>query len=243
VTLRAELAFCVGCINLHDRLVAKGEPTCFPVAGAPGEPRLDASDLYDVSLSLNLAKRTIGNDIKADGKRLIMITGANQGGKSTFLRALGIAQLMMQSGMFTPAASFTSDVRAGLFTHFKREEDEDMESGKLDEELARMDAFVRSMGPEAMILLNESFSSTNEREGSEIARQILRAFADTGVKVIFVTHLFDLADGLYRSDDGSTLFLRAERGPDGERTYRLGEARPLSTSFGEDVYRQIFTDG
>ncbi len=243
VTLRAELAFCVGCVNLHDRLTAKGEPICFPVPTAPGEPRLAASGLYDVGLSLNLEERTVGNDVDADGKRLILITGANQGGKSTFLRALGNAQLMMQSGMFAPAESFTADVRVGLFTHFKREEDEAMESGKLDEELARMDDIVRSMGAESMILLNESFSSTNEREGSEIARQILRAFADTGVKVVFVTHLFDLADGLYRSDDGSTVLLRAERGPDGERTYRLAEAPPLSTSFGEDVYRRIFRDG
>jgi DNA mismatch repair ATPase MutS len=213
------------------------------VPRSTGVPVLRTTGLYDVGLSINLDGRAVGNDIAADGKHLIMITGANQGGKSTILRAIGTAQLMMQSGLFAPARSFTADVRDGLFTHFKREEDEEMESGKLDEELARMDGIVRAMVPGSMILLNESFSSTNEQEGSEIAGQILRAFADAGVKVVFVTHLFDLADGLYRGGDGASLFLRAERGVDGARTYRIVEGEPLSTSYGEDVYRSVFPDG
>ncbi|MGW4824839.1 hypothetical protein ACWEP4_39480 [Streptomyces sp. NPDC004227] len=50
------------------------------------------------------------------------------------LRSAGLAQLMMQAGMFVPADSFAADVRTRLFTHFRREEDAEMESGKLDEE-------------------------------------------------------------------------------------------------------------
>ena len=65
-----------------------------------------------------------------------MITGANQGGKSTFLRSVGLAQLMMQCGMFVAAESLRASVGQRLFTHYKREEDAAMESGKLDEELA-----------------------------------------------------------------------------------------------------------
>ena len=242
-TLRAELGFCVGAANLENRLAGKGEPTCSPVPFPAGTPVLRATGLFDIGLSMNLDDRAVGNDVAADGKRLVMITGANQGGKSTILRAIGTAQLMMQSGLFAPADSFAADIRDGLFTHFKREEDEEMESGKLDEELARMDGIVRAMGPGSMILLNESFSSTNEQEGSEIAGQILRAFGDVGVKVVFVTHLFDLASGLYRSGDDASLFLRAERGEAGERTYRIVEGEPLSTSYGEDVYRTVFPDG
>ena len=60
---------------------------------------------------------------------------------------------------------------------------------------------------------------------------------------MFVTHLFDLASGLYRSGDDASLFLRAERGEAGERTYRIVEGEPLSTSYGEDVYRTVFPDG
>ncbi|MER8376745.1 hypothetical protein NKH19_22355 [Mesorhizobium sp. M1338] len=64
---------------------------------------------------------------------MVVITGANQGGKSTFLRGVGLAQLMMQCGMFVPAA-FCGSVCDGVFTHYKRGEDATMKSGKLDEE-------------------------------------------------------------------------------------------------------------
>ena len=71
-----------------------------------------------------------------------MITGANQGGNSTLVRALGLAQLMMQSGMFVGADSFRANVCSGVHTHYKREEDLTMEGGKLDEELGRMSQLV-----------------------------------------------------------------------------------------------------
>jgi DNA mismatch repair ATPase MutS len=184
--------------------------------------------------------RLVGSDLNADGKSLIVITGANRGGKSTFLRSLGLAQLMMQAGMFVAAEAFRSDVRAGLFTHFRREEDANLRSGKLDEELGRMSWIVDRVAPSSLVLLNESFASTNEREGSEIARQIVRALLEAGVKVGYVTHMFDLADGLHGEGRPDALFLRAERLPDGRRTFRIVEGEPLPTSHGIDVYRRVF---
>ncbi|GLI35569.1 hypothetical protein DAMNIGENAA_30020 [Desulforhabdus amnigena] len=69
----------------------------------------------------------------------------DQGGKSIFLRSIGLAQLMMQCDMFVPAESFSSNVCEGLFTHYKREEDPAMKSGKLDEELSRMSEIVDNL--------------------------------------------------------------------------------------------------
>ena len=106
------------------------------------------------------------------------MTGANQGGKTTFLRSVGLAQLMSQCGMFAPAASLSLNVVDGLFTHFKREEDGTMKSGKFDEELSRMNDIVNALTPNALILFDESFAATNEREGSEIARQIVSALLE-----------------------------------------------------------------
>lgn len=118
--LRTELAFNVGCVNLHEELVGKGDSTCPPTPEAAHECKLSFQDLYDASLALSLDGSAVGNDVNADQQALIMITGANQGGKSTFLRSVGLAQLMMQSGMFAPARSFTSSVCDGLFTHYQR---------------------------------------------------------------------------------------------------------------------------
>jgi DNA mismatch repair ATPase MutS len=238
--LRAELAFYIGCLNLHECLTTKGEPTCFPVPLVSGTPALSACGLYDVCLTLNMEERVVGNDVNADNKWLVIITGANQGGKSTFLRSIGLAQLMMQCGMFVPAESFRANIVVGIFTHYKREEDATMRSGKLDEELSRMSEIADQITPNCILLCNESFASTNEREGSEIARQVVRALIETGIKVFFVTHLFDLAHGFYREQMDSALFLRAERGADGRRTFKLVEGEPLPTSYGEDLYKRIF---
>lgn len=241
--LRAELGFHVGCLNLHDVLSAKGEPSCMPEAVAGGAAALAVRGLYDLSLSLALGPtRAIGNDVDANGRRLIVITGANRGGKSTFLRSLGVAQLMMQAGMFVPAMAYRADARRGLFTHFKREEDVTLRSGKLDEELGRMSSLIDQVGPKSLVLLNELFASTNEREGSEIGRQIVRALLESGVKVGYVTHMFELASGMQAERDDEALFLRAERLPDGQRTFRVVEGEPLPTSHGQDIYRQIFAD-
>jgi hypothetical protein len=238
--LRTELAFYIGCLNLHSALTAKGEPFCFPGPPAVGSPTLEARGLYDPALSLRIDGRAIGNDVAGDGKALLVITGANGGGKSTLLRAIGTAQLMMQAGMFVAADAYRADVRDAVLTHFRREEDPTLERGKLDEELARMSEIVDHVSGRSLVLLNESLSATNEREGSQIAREIVRALLERGVKVAYVTHLYDLAETFHRLGMPDALFLRAERGTDGDRPFLLTEAPPLPTSFGRDVYGRVF---
>jgi hypothetical protein len=240
LVLRDELAFYLGCLNLRTRLIARGQPVCYPVPAAVGSEKLDARGLYDASLALTLDGPVTGNDLSADGRRLVMITGANQGGKSTFLRAVGQAQLMLQAGMFAPAQELTGSTCTGVFTHFKREEDATMERGKLDEELMRMSTIADRITAGGLLLCNESFASTNEREGSQIAREIIRAMTEAGIRVVFVTHLYDLAESVHARGDGRALFLRARREPDGSRTFRLPQGVPLPTSYGEDLYRQVF---
>jgi MutS domain V len=238
--LRTELAFYVGCLNLHERLLELHAPFTFPSAKEVSAAVFSSKDLYDICLALSMNKRAVGNEIAADGKSLIIVTGANQGGKTTFLRSFGLAQLMSQCGMFAPAASLRLNVVGGLFTHFKREEDATMKSGKFDEELSRMSATVNALTANALILFNESFAATNEREGSEIARQIVSALLERPHKIVFVSHQYTFAHGFYERRLATALFLRADRQPDGRRTFKLVEGEPLSTSFGEDVYREVF---
>ena len=238
--LRIELAFYIGCLNLQDQIDQLGEPTAFPEPSAAGERRCSFKGLYDVCLALTMKQKITGNRIDADGKDLVVITGANQGGKSTFLRSIGLAQLMMQCGMFVPAESFGANLCNGLFTHYKREEDAAMESGKLDEELGRMSDIVDHVKPDDLILFNESFAATNEREGSEIARQITRALAENHIKAFFVTHLYEFPRWFYDRSKGNTLFLRAQRQAGGKRTFKLIEGEPKQTSYGKDLYNSIF---
>jgi MutS domain V len=241
--LRVELAFYIGCLNLYEQLNQLGEPISFPQPAALDERRHSFHGLYDVCLALTMKQKIVGNDVNADDKDLVIITGANQGGKSTFLRSIGLTQLMMQCGMFAPAESFCSNLCDGLFTHYKREEDAAMESGKLDEELGRMSLIADNVKKNSLLLFNESFAATNEREGSEIAWQITCALVEEGIKVFFVTHLYEFAHALYEKNMENAIFLRAERLTDGTRTFKVVEGAPLETSYGEDLYRALWSGG
>lgn len=239
--LQTELAFYLGCLNLINDLHAKGRPVCYPVPAPVHERRHSCAGLYDVCLSLRI-QAVVPNDAQADGADLILVTGANEGGKSTFLRSIGLAQMMMQAGMVVGAMSFGANVCEGVFTHYKREEDASMTSGKFDEELLRMNAIAKHVRPGSVVLFNESFAATNEHEGSEVARQIVQALVGRRVKVFFVTHMYEFSHGLYETMKEGSVFLRAERREGGKRTFKISPGVPLQTSFGEDLYRWIFTD-
>ncbi len=145
----------------------------------------------------------------------------------------------MQCGLFVTAESYQANVTSGIFTHFTREEDAGMTSGRLDDELKRMTSIAGQIRPNSLVLFNESFAGTNEREGSEIGHQIVRALLDADIKVFFVTHRFSFADRFHRQQAYPALFLRAERQPDGRRNYKLAEKEPLPTSYGDDLYYRL----
>lgn len=236
--LRSELAFYTGCLNLYDALALLKTPVCIPSIREEESKDRTWTELYDCSLALMSQKAPIGNDYEGHDKELYIITGANQGGKTTFLRSLGQAQMMSQCGMFACASMFAVPIRRCLYTHFKKEEDHALNSGKLDEELVRMSGIADHLSAGCMILFNESFASTNEREGSEISNQITRALIENGIEVFSVTHLYTFAEEYLHTQH--TQFLRAQRLEDGERTFRLVQGEPLETAFGEDLYRKIF---
>ena len=118
-----------------------------------------------------------------------------------------------------------------------------MTSGKLDEELQRMSNLADVMPAGALMLFNESFASTYESEGSEIARNIVRALLARAVRVVFVTHMYDLAHSFTDGHIPGVTSLRAERPADGRRTFRIVPGDPLPTSFGTDLYDRVFDVG
>lgn len=239
-TLRTELAFYIGCLNLYSKLKELSIPVCFPTPYSSDNKQLTFSELYDITLVLNYTNKVISNNLTANGKRLFIITGANNGGKTTFLRSIGLAQIMMQCGIFVTASEFLSEIRSSIFTHFKRKEDKKLESGKLDEELNRINQIVEKIDSKSMLLLNESFAVTNQKEGAEIAKQIIEALIECGIKVFYVTHNFEFANNFFNKNMDSAIFLRAERLENGIRTFKIKEGKPLQTSYGEDLFYKIF---
>ena len=196
-------------------------------------------NLYELSMAVYLQKKPVGNNLALVNNLLLIITGANQGGKSTFLRSYGLAQVLMQCGLPVPADSFSAPVYHQVFTHFTRREDEQLNSGRLQEELKRISDMVNAAEPYCLFLLNESFASTTEKEGSQIAEGILHAFYDKEITTVMVTHLFQLARNLYNNKPDGTSFLVAERKDDGTRTFKMLPGEPGYTSYGTDLFKEL----
>ena len=232
--LREELSFYMGGIHLWRKLSPWG--LCFPEL-TDGKGR-SYTGLYDGSMAVSGNERVVPNTLESGEQSLWLITGANQGGKTTFLRSVGLCQLMAQCGLFVCAEKCRIPVKQQIFTHFEREEDRNLNSGKLDEELVRMSEIVDRIRPGAMLLSNESFSSTNDRDGSEIFLGIVRGLLNCETEIFAVTHLMDFSETIAQRQD--VLSLRPERKATGERTYKLQEAKPHPDAFAEDVYREVF---
>ncbi|MBO4415268.1 MAG: hypothetical protein J5824_04710, partial [Lachnospiraceae bacterium] len=232
--LKFQSAFYLSVIQLEQQMRRFGIQWCFPKVCDRRD--LEFDDLKEFVMGIEQRTKPVGNTCSIKKKDLLIVTGANQGGKSTFLRSIGIAQVMMQCGLMVAAQSYSSGIFPRIFVHFTRREDSAMNSGRLDEELNRMNKIVERIGDGSLLLLNESFATTTEKEGSVIAYDIIKALTEAGVRILTVTHLLSFAKRVYEESkeqpESNTEFFSAERKANGTRTYRMIQHEPELTSFG-----------
>ena len=197
--LRLELAFYLGCLNLQRAARrAKASRRASPNRCRRTSSRSPRAGLYDVCLTLTSRQPVVGNDIDADDKSLVMITGANQGGKSTLLRSLGLAQLMMQSGMFVGARVVPRQRLRRRVHALQARRGRDAWRAASS---TRSSPDERDRRPDHARLASCSATSRSRRPTSAKARRSrARSFArmlDKQIKVVFVTHMYDLAHGFH----------------------------------------------
>lgn len=111
--------------------------------------------------------------------------------------------------------------------------------GRLEEELKRMSGILSEISKNSLLLLNESFASTTEKEGSQIAYNVILPLYEKGIHVMMVTHLHEFARTLYESKKERTEFLVAERKENGQRTYHMLPGQPHYSSYGTDLYEYM----
>lgn len=170
-----------------------------------------------------------------------ILTGPNRGGKTTYLRAAGLVQILGQCGLPVPAAAAHLRPAHRVFTHFPALEAGLAGQGRLDEEAERMGRIFEACQPGDMVLLNEVLAGTSAPEGSALAADILRGLRLAGCNVIYATHLHDLArraDELNASVDGPSTIrsLTVQTAADGPAlvrrpTYRVVPGEPEGASF------------
>ena len=236
-----EISFYQGVHTLQARMKELSLPYCYGEY-ANEQMHKDIEDLYELSLALYVQTHPVTNSLKTENTCLTIITGANQGGKSTFLRSFGIAQILMQCGMPVPAKKFCSGLFTEIHTHFTRKEDAMLSRGRLEEELKRMNTILSQITKDSLLLFNESFASTTEKEGSQIAYNIIMPCLQKKITVVMVTHLHEFAKNMYEQHLPGTEFLVAERKDTGERTFRMISGKPHYSSFGTDLYQNMIEE-
>jgi hypothetical protein len=204
VKLLSQVEFYEAAINLRKYMEEKNIPFCMPdFVGM--ESGIIAKNLYDLGLASNSDGAVTANSVNMENGKILIVTGHNRGGKTTFLKSIGIAQIMAQAGLFVPAEEYSCPAYQGILTHFPSGEDETLGDGKLAEELKRLKKDFHMLKGGGLALFNESFSTTTTKEATEIGIDVLRAVRETGSHAVFVTHLMDLAENRVLIGDALSL--------------------------------------
>jgi DNA mismatch repair ATPase MutS len=195
-----EIGFFVAYLTFVEPLKRSGLSFCHPEVSASSKAT-NVADSFDLALAAKLLKENgtvVRNDFHLSGsERLIVVSGPNQGGKTTFARMFG--QLHFLAGLGCPvpgkrAALFLPD---HLFTHFEREENITNLRGKLEDELVRLHESCEAMTSDSVIVLNEIFNSTSLDDQVFLSTKVLQRILSVdaiGVCVTFIDALSTLSE-------------------------------------------------
>jgi len=244
--LEYELAFFAAAAFMIQRAQAQGIPFCVPEPLDMGARITEIDGLANMALVLAQPDRVITSDVRFDNSgRIAILTGPNSGGKTTYLRSVGLAQVMFQAGLLLPATAARLSPVDALFTHFPALETR--QEGRLAEEAARLREVFQKASENGLVLLNETFSSTSSGEAIYLAQDVLSGLRAIGARAIFATHLIELTERIQTIEaavagDSKLYSLVAGImiGADGEGmpTYQIIRGLPLGQSYAREIARR-----
>ncbi len=242
LNIMPEIEFIGKATAMMRSLEAKGCSLITPEVADINDGRFVAKDLYNPCVALKIEDEVVPNDIDFDGKTTIFVlTGPNRGGKSVVTCAIGLAQAMMQLGMFVPAQSAVISPVDGIFTHFPTGSEDTIDKGRLGEECARLMNIFEKLTSRSLVLLDESLSSTGSYEASYIAAEVLSGLARFGCRCLFSTHLHELAAEVERinaqseENGGGRIDTLVAGIYDGKRSFKIVRAKPDGKSYARDI--------
>lgn len=234
--LEPQINFYVGVMNMVNRAEQMGLPVCIPEI-LPSEKRVfDCGEMYDLAFACKLytASSFVGklsgevktNSCKMDeDEGILILTGSNNGGKTTFTRAAGINQVLAQCGLCVGAETAQISMVDELFVHFPREEEVGINASRFTEECKEFRSTTEKATQYSMVLMNESLSSTTPSECLMIAEELMKIFSHIGVRLIYTTHIHDLIgkiDEINALEPKSRLCsMTAQCDESGKPTYRI----------------------
>ena len=216
-----EVQFLLAWLDFTDRLRELSLPSCYPTVVGSADPA-HIQRGYDVALADRASqdhRRLVGNDLRLTAdERVVVITGPNQGGKTTYARMIGQFHHLVALGLTVPAESVALPVPDLIGTHFERGENLHDLTGKLDDDLVRIHRLLESTTVDSLLILNEIFTSTTSADAVWLSVRVLDRIRRFGCRAICVTFLDELAR---RGDDTISMVAEVEPDDPDYRTLRL----------------------
>jgi DNA mismatch repair protein MutS len=259
IPLRGDLMFYLGAARFIKSLQQRGLGVCRPEI-APVEERLCwARDSYNANLALRdttkgreLPGGVITNDVGMGPEgRILILTGPNQGGKTTYMQGIGLVQLLAQIGCFVPGTQAKISPVDQILTHFPLEEQPEADTGRFGEEALRLGKIFERVSRNSLVLLNESLSSTSSGESLYLAQDVVRILRRLGARVIYSTHMHELAgrvDELNDCVEGDSKIVSIVSSPvdadpqtpdvEIQRSYKVEARPPLGQSYAREIARR-----
>jgi DNA mismatch repair protein MutS len=191
-----EVQFYLAYLEYTERLRTAGLRFCYPRVRDDSKD-VHARDAFDIALANALVPdgaEVVRSDFRlSDPERIIVVSGPNQGGKTTFARMFGQLHYFAAIGLPVPGADAQLYLCDELFTHFEREEDIATLSGKLEDELVRIHEILERATEDSVVIMNESFTSTTLQDALLLGRAVMEQMIERDLLCVYVTFVNELA--------------------------------------------------
>lgn len=221
-----EAQFILAYLDYIAPLKKKGLPFCHPsISKSKGDIKIEG--MFDLALARKLLSRDapmVLNDLHwMPEDRILVVSGPNQGGKTTFARAFGQTHYLAKLGLPAPGRRLTIFLCDRVLTHFEREENIVNLRGKLQDDLVRIHELLKRTTSESIVVLNEIFNSTTLKDAVFLGREILKEISEKDALCLFVTFLEELSrpsEGALKEKTVSMVSMVRPENP-AERTYKI----------------------